>query len=270
MTANFSGDETPQEHADDSLPRDPSVEGETVLERENVLKEYQGRFPVIINVFEDYFVTNDKSILFLERYQKQGEARAEFTGLKDEIMDAIRNSRESTPLVNSILRSKLTQQEARSMLSELLDQMLEQGDFSAEAMEAADEEARENRQRPDPDDMFAYYAKRKFAIPVKSLKKFEYPLWMWLAGSAGVLVFGVLLGYIPWPEFLNWFPITFIALGVIGVAFCLIAMLGLRDEILHPDKEERREKEKSEFLDKREDKRKNKDTLADRVRRTLS
>lgn len=270
MTANLSGDESPYENDEASPSSTPSVEEEAVLAREAVIEEHQGRFPVIINVLTDYFVTSDKSLVFLEKYQKWGEARAEFEGLAEEIRDAIRNPRESTPLVNAILGSSLSQQESRSMLSELLDQMLEQGDFSPQAIEDAEEEEQEKRKRPDPDDMFTYYARRKFALPIKSLKKYSLPMWMWLAGSVGVLLFGVLLGYIPWPDFLNWFPLTFIALGILGVAFCLVAMLGLRDEILHPDKEKERDKEKEDFRSKREEKRGNKESLSERIRRTLS
>lgn len=270
MTANLSGDESPYENDETSPSAALSAEEGAVLAREAVIEENQGRFPVIINVLTDYFVVSDKSISFLEKYQKYGESRAEFEGLAEEIRDAIRNPKVSTPMVNAVLGSSLNQQESRSMLSELLDQMLEQGDFSPEVIQASEEEEREQRKRPDPDDMFTYYARRKFALPFKGLKKYEFPLWGWLAGSAGVLLFGVLLGYIPWPDFLNWFPITFIALGILGVAFTLVAMLGLRDEILHPDKEAEREKEKEEFRNKRNEKRGNKESMADRIRRTLS
>lgn len=271
MTANPSGDETPRESVDATPSHTPLNEGEALLDRQAVMDEYQGRYPVIINVFTDYFVTADKSLDFLDRYQKQGERRAEFEGLSEEIRDAIRNPKESTPLVNAVLGSSLTQQQSRSMLSELLDQMLEQGDFSPEAVEeAAEEETLTGRKRPDAETMFSYYAKRKFAIPIKNLKQYEFPLWWWLAGSGGLLLFGVGLGYLPWPEFLRWFPITFVAVGIIGVAFCLVAMLGLRDEVLNPDKEARREKEKEEFYQKRAEKKGNKEGLADRIRRALS
>lgn len=267
MTANLPGDEAPHENADAS-PQGASVVNEDVLAREAIIEQHQGRFPVIINVLTDYFVTKDRSLDFLTKYQKQGEARAEFEGLSAEIKDAIRNPRESTPLVNAVLGSSLTAQESRSMLSELLDQMLEQGDFSPEAMADADEE--ETRERPDPDAMFSYYARRKFAIPFGALKKFQYPLWMWLAGSGGVLLVGLGLGYLPWPDFMRFIPITVLVLGVLGVAFCLVAMLGLRDEVLHPDKEKTREKEREAYNKKREDKRGEKTSLADRIRRTLS
>lgn len=269
MTANPSGDESPHENVDASPSGDPSFE-DAVLAREAVVDQHQGRFPVLINVLTDYFVSSDRSLDFLAKYQKHGEARAEFEGLAEEIRDAIRNPKESTPLVNALLGSALTSQESRSMLSELLDQMLEQGDFSPEALEAADETARGEKSRPDVDTMYAYYAKRKFAIPFKGLKQFEYPLWMWLAGSAVVLLFGVGLGYLPWPDFMRFLPITFIAFGGLGIAFCIVAMLGLREEILNPDKEERREQEKAEFREKRDAKRGNKESLAERIRRTLS
>lgn len=269
MTANLPGDESPQENTDSHPLETPSVE-DTVPAREAVIDQYQGRFPVIINVLTDYFVTSDKSLLFLERYQAHGEARAEFEGLAEEIRDAIRNPKESTPLVNAVLGSSLTTSESRSMLSELLDQMLEQGDYSPQALEEADVRTGADRKRPEAEDLFAYYAQRKFAIPIKNLRKYEYPLWVWLAGSSGVLLFGVALGYIPWPDFMQFLPITFIAIGVLGVAFSLIAMLGLRDEMLHPDKEERREKEKAEYKEKREAKRDNKESLADRIRRSFS
>lgn len=269
MTANLPGDESPHENVDASPAGDPSVE-DAVLAREAVIDQYQGRFPVIINVFNDYFVSSDRSLDFLEKYQKHGESRAEFEGLAGEIKDAIRNPKDSTPLVNAVLGSSLTSPESRSMLSELLDQMLEQGDFSPQALEEADEQVKSERKRPDAEAMVSYYARRKFSVPIKSLKRFEYPLWMWLAGSVAVLLFGVGLGYLPWPEFMRFLPITFLALGVIGVAFCIVAMLGLRDEILHPDKEENREREKADFRAKRDAKRENKESLADRIRRTFS
>lgn len=269
MTANLPGDDSPRENVDASLPGDPSVE-DAVLAREAVIDQYQGRFPVIINVLDDYFVSSDRSLEFLEKYQKHGEARAEFEGLAEEIRDAIRNPKESTPLINAVLGSSLASSESRSMLSELLDQMLEQGDFSPQALEEADEQARAERKRPDAETMFDYYANRKFAIPFKSLRKFEYPLWAWLAGSAVVFLFGIGLGYLPWPEFMRFLPITFLAIGILGIAFCIVAMLGLRDEILNPDKEEKREREKAEFREKRDAKRGDKESLASRVRRTLS
>lgn len=267
MTANLPGDEAPHENADAS-PQGASAVEDDVLAREAVIEQHQDRFPVIINVLTDYFVTKDRSLDFLTKYQKQGESRAEFEGLSAEIKDAIRNPRESTPLVNAVLGSSLTAQESRSMLSELLDQMLEQGDFSPEAIAEADEE--EVRERPDPEAMFTYYARRKFAIPFGALKKYTYPLWMWLAGSGGILLVGLGLGYLPWPDFMRFIPITILVLGVIGVAFCLVAMLGLRDEVLHPDKEEKREKERDDYRKKRDEKRNNKGTLTDRIRRTLS
>lgn len=269
MTTNLPGDESPHESTDDSTQGTSPVE-DGVLEREAIIEQYQERFPVIINVFEDYFVTSDKSIAFLEKYQKYGESRAEFEGLAEEIRGAVRNPRESTPLVNAVLGSALTAQESRSMLTELLDQMLEQGDFSPQALAEEDEATSEERKRPNAEAMLTYYARRKFAIPVKALKQYEYPLWMWLAGSSGVLLVGIGLGYIPWPDFLQFFPLTILAIGVLGVAFCLVAMLGLRDEVLHPDKEERREKEKTDFKEKRDEKRNNKESLTDRIRRTLS
>lgn len=269
MTTNLPGDESPREYADASPEGNPSVE-DSVLARDAVIDQYQSRFPVIINVFNDYFVSSDKSLDFLAKYQKHGEARAEFEGLAEEIRDAIRNPKDSTPLVNAVLGSALTSQESRSMLSELLDQMLEQGDFSPQALEEADEKERKERTRPDAETMVTYYARRQFAIPVGSLKRFEYPLWMWLAGSAVVLLFGVGLGYLPWPQFMQFLPITFLAIGVLGLAFCAVAMLGLRDEILDPDKEERREQEKAQFRQKRDAKRGEKESLAERIRRTLS
>lgn len=269
MTANFSGDDTPSGTAEKSQPSTSGGEDAALL-RGSIISKQRERFPVLVNVLEDYFVASDKSLTFLERYQKQGEARAEFEGLAEEIRTAIRNPQESAPLINAVLGSALSQQETRSMLSELLDQMLEQGDFSPDAIEAARAEERTTRQRPDPDVMFAYYARRKFALPFKGLKNHSFPLWAWFLGSAAVLAFGVVLGYIPWPEFLQWFPVTFIAAGVIGVAFSLVAMLGLRDEILNPDKEERREREKAEYQEKRENKRREKEPLSDRIRRTLS
>lgn len=262
MTTSHPEDGTPRVNADDADPV-----AEAALARQAILDESQARFPVLINVLTDYFVTADKSLLFLDRYQKQGERRAEFDGLAEEIRDAIRNPRVSTPVVNAVLGSGLTPQQARSMLSELLDQMLEQGDFSPEAMDAADAEERSRRQRPDADAMFAYYAKRRYAIPIGPLRKYNLPMWLWLAGSVAVLVFGVGLSYIPWPDFLTWFPVTFIGIGVVGVAFCLVAMWGLRDEVLNPDKEERRAKEKAEFQSKRDAKRTDKGSLSDRVRR---
>lgn len=268
MTTSPSGDESPRESVDAPSSDNSPGEGETPLDREAVVEEYQGRYPVLINVLTDYFVTSDKSLLFLERYQKQGENRAEFEGLADEIRDAIRSPKDSTPLVNAVLGSALTRQESRSMLSELLDQMLEQGDFDPQAIEDAEEDGK--RESLQAEDLVAHYAKRKFAIPIKSLKQYALPMWVWLSGSAGVLLFGVLLGYLPWPDFLRWFPITFVALGIVGVAFCLVAMLGLRDEVLHPDKEERREKEKEKYLQKRDEDKEAKGGLTDRIRRTLS
>lgn len=269
MTTNLPGDESPHENADAPTLGASSVEDD-YLAREEIVDQYQNRFPVIINVLNDYFVASDKSLDFLAKYQKYGESRAEFEGLAEEIRDAIRNPKESTPLVNAVLGSALTSRESRSMLSELLDQMLEQGDFSPQALEEADQEIQAERKRPDADVMVTYYARRKFAIPVKSLKRFEYPLWKWLAGSAVVVAFGVALGYLPWPDFMLFLPITFIAVGAIGLAFCAVAMLGLRDEILNPDKEERREQEKAEFRKKRDEKRGDKESMAERIRRTLS
>lgn len=269
MTTNPTGEEWPRESADEASSATRSRE-EALLERQDVIERYQGRFPVVINVFNDYFVSSDKSLDFLEKYQKQGEARAEFEGLAEEIRDAIRNPKDSTPLVNAVLGSALSQQESRSMLSELLDQMLEQGDFSPQVIEETEAEERARRKRPDPDDMFTYYARRKFAIPLKSLRQYQFPLWAWLAGSGAVFLFGLGIGYIPWPDFMRWFPITFLALGGLGIAFCLVAMLGLRDEVLNPDREADREKEKREYKAKKEQKEANKESLTSRIRRTLS
>ena len=269
MNANLPGDGSPRDNVD-APSRDDSPIEDAVLAREDVLDQYQGRFPVIINVLDDYFVSRDRSLEFLEKYQRHGESRAEFEGLAEEIRDAIRNPKDSTPLVNAILGSRLTSAESRSMLSELLDQMLEQGDFSPQALEDADKQAKEERKRPDAGTMFDYYAKRQFAIPVKNLRKFEYPLWVWLGGFAGLFLFGIGLGYIPWPEFMRFLPITFLAIGTLGIAFCIVAMLGLRDEILNPDKEEKREREKAKYREKREAKRESKESLASRIRRTLS
>lgn len=269
MTTNFPGDDELRETAD-TTPSGGYPEEDTVLSREAVLDQYQDQYPVIINVFTDYFVVADKSAQFLERYHKYGEGRAEFEGLAAEIRNAIRNPKRSTPLVNAVLGSQLSAPEARSMLSELLDQMLEQGDYSPEAVENAERETKEHGERPDAETMVAYYARRKVAIPVGKLREYEYPLWGWLAGASGVLLFGVLLGYIPWPSWLSFIPLTFLALGVLGVLVTLLAMLGLRDEILHPDKEERRAREKAEYRKKRNEKREGKESLADRVRRSLS
>lgn len=269
MTANLPGDESPHETADTSSAGETPIE-DAVLAREAVIDQYQSRYPVIINVLNDYFVVSDRSLEFLDKYQKQGESRAEFEGLAEEIKDAIRNPKDSTPLINAVLGSSLTSPESRSMLTELLDQMLEQGDYSPEALDEADGAAPGETKRPDAETMVSYYAQRKFAIPIKKLKQYEYPLWMWLAGSIGVLLFGLGLGYLPWPDFMRFLPTTFLVIGVIGVAFCIIAMLGLRDEILHPNKEENREREKAEFRAKREEKRAGKESLTERIRRTLS
>lgn len=265
MTTNLPGDDELRATADTTPSGGPADE-DTVLSREDVLDQYQDQYPVIINVFTDYFVVADKSTQFLERYHKFGEGRAEFEGLAAEIRQAIRNPKRSTPLINAVLGSQLSAPESRSMLSELLDQMLEQGDYSPEAQE----EAKEARQRPDAETMVTYYARRKVAIPWGRLREYEFPLWGWLAGASGVLLFGVLLGYIPWPSWLSFIPLTFLALGVLGVLVTLLAMLGLRDEILHPEKEERRAREKDEYRKQRDEKREGRESLSDRVRRALS
>lgn len=269
MTANNSGEDAPRDVPGAPGSEDPDLEAMEALERETALAAGQDRFPVLINVLMDYFVSSDKSLDFLERYQRFGENSAEFEGLAEEIRDAIRNPRASAPAVNAVLNSSLTQQEVRSMLSELLDQMLEQGEYSPDALEQADEEAR--AARPSPDAMLDYYAKRPVAIPIKGLKQYKLPLWAWGGISLVLILIGVGLLYIPWPEFLLSIPYAFVGIGVLGLGFTVVAMLGLREEIQNPAKEAARAALKEEAQAKREAKQEARGgTLSDRIRRTLS
>lgn len=206
------------------------------------------RWPTLIAVLETYFATG-REIAFLEKYERLGETTAEFEGLSDDLRKAIKEHRRSTPVVNYILGTDTSPSDMRVLLSELLDQITETGEFSEEAV--AEREAEREAERATPEQMWSYYAMRRVRL-WGPLKRFEVPLFAILVGGFAITGFGLLLGKIPWPSWLAWFPVTFLALGLVVIGISSLTMYALRNEIRDPEKERERNQKRAQAKEKEE------------------
>lgn len=215
-------------------------------------------FPTLAHVLIAYFAEG-KELKFLELYERHGERRSEFAGLTDELRQAMKKSQRATREINGILGTELAPSEVRIQLSELLDQLLEQGDFSPEQQEADRKEAKEAKdaKKATPADLLAYYFTRRRQLP-DGLGRFsglEFPLWAALAAGFLFLAVASFLHALNPPQWLAWFPAGFAIVGMLIVGLVAVGMLGLRDELAHPDRAEKRRRAREEDKKRRKEKR---------------
>lgn len=206
-------------------------------------------FPVFRRALTRYFP--DKSTDLIENYHRVGESSIEFTGLLDEIKDAVANPASGAAFLNGALHSSMTPDEAQETLIELHDMLAKSGEFSDEFAE--EERQRELAEKATTDELFSYYLTRRIELP-GALAKFSGPLWVYPAASvvtASILALG--LNYvpagIPGIDILRTAVLCVIVLAVIIVFVSAVAMNGLRGERLHPERERERERE---YLERKE------------------
>lgn len=229
------------------------------------------RFPVLAAILDEYFAHGDRSSALMKKYHRAGESISEFEGLSDELRDAVRTPQASTPVVNAVLGTALTRAEARSMLSDFRDELLQQGEFAPEYIEEEEREKREERRnsRPTTDELLSYYARREVAIPLLPwFRDHPFPLFYYLGAGVVLLFIGIGLGQVPWPSWMNWLPLLFLVGGVLVAGLAAVAMLLLRGELLNPEPEDEYAA-RQEFKQQRNERREaraDKPSVADRVR----
>lgn len=196
-------------------------------------------FPVLQGILLTYFRREGDDVKFLKRYARDGETSAEFAGLADELREAIRYPKRVTPMVNAALELRVQPMEMRRHLADLLDQITRSGEYDSNDADVTP--AENEHTSPEPDELLDYYFRRKVQLPWGLLGERKVPLWsVWISGFA-IGGFGLALAQLPWPSWLDWFPITFIALGLVIIGVSSVAMSGLRQELKAPEKEARRE-----------------------------
>ena len=188
------------------------------------------KFPVLRALLEAYFVDRDAGVEFVARYHKHGESSAEFTGVADELRYAIKHPREATPVVNELLGLDLSVSDMRSTLSDLLDQMTQQGDYDP-ANVTADEPEEEG---PSTEEVMDYWLLRRITLPIKPLRDKPIPLWLLLVVALGIFLIGLGLGSLQLPSALAWLPLLLQGLGIVATLAIGGGMLTLRREITHP------------------------------------
>lgn len=213
-------------------------------------------FPVLQQVLRRYFLDlgpawRGRDGAFIKRYHKLGEDDIEFEGLADEIKEAIRFPKRATPMLNATLNLDLTVEQVRRHMQDLHNQMLERGQYSAEAKQAA-KQAKKDAEPTAQEVSGAYWFRRINPIPGR--RDVFFPAWYALAFFVGLMILGVVLKtYVPFPSWLEWVPAPMMGVGLVGMGVTAFGMRGMRDEVVHPEREQDRAKAKERAAKRRAD-----------------
>lgn len=199
-------------------------------------------FPLLQQVLLRYFRDlgpsfRRRDVAFVKKYQKYGESITEFDGLGEELTQAFKFPKRSTPMLNEALDTEFTPAAVSRMLRELHDQIGERGEYSQEARDEAREEA-----KVDPKELMDSYLLRKVNPLPGPLRKYVFPVWQPWAGSLAVLAVSVLATtYLDIPDWLMALPVSLMALSLVVMGLTSLAMRTMRDEVVKPDQEKDRE-----------------------------
>lgn len=224
-------------------------------------------FPLLQQVLLRYFRNlgsriGARDVAFIKKYRKYGEKIAEFDGLAEELRTAYRYPKRVTPMLNEALATDLHTQDVRKHMLSLYEQITETGEYSSEVKAQKREDAK--AESADPDDLLSeYWFKRVNPIPGPG-RKYFFPMWAALVGSFALLVISVTgFTYIAWPAWLVWLPSFVAALGLVGLALSSVAMRNIRQQMLHPERDQQREAARKRYEEKRLEKQAQRDRLRD-------
>ena len=98
-------------------------------------------------------------------------------------------------------------------------------------------------------EKFSAWSMRRTPLPAQ-LSHLDIPLWQVAAGSLAVAVTGALISlYIPYGRFPG---LLLLLPGLLVFAFAILAMMTVRDQVIHPDREAKR-KAREELTRQRRD-----------------
>lgn len=200
--------------------------------------------PALCHVLRTYMIPGRDEEFILEWRQSGGDSPTssrQFQGLTSDLDAAIDHPEQAADILNPIIdpAEPWAAETIRDLLVRLSDQLHERGPYAPAAQYAAMSEG----------EKFSAWSTRRTPMP-SQFSHIDIPLWQVAAGSLAVAVTGALITiYIPYgaiPGLLLMLPALFV------FAFAIFAMLTVRDQVIHPDREAKR-KAREELARQRRD-----------------
>lgn len=199
-------------------------------------------FTVLQHVLVTYFPATgipgrkDRQVEFLRAYGRDGESRAEFAGLLDELRFALKHPQRAATIVNDALGldgdDEMSVAEVRTSLADMVDQLTGEGVY---AQRADDADTDSDSVEASEDANAASFLRSTPPLP-KWAGGRPVPLWTLVAASVAVLALGWLLGRSWMPHPVQAFGWLVTLLGAFGLVASATAVLSLRSDALHPDR----------------------------------
>ena len=188
--------------------------------------------PVLSHVVKTYLIPGRDEEFILEWRQAGGDSAtssAKFQGLTSDIDAAIAYPDQAADILNPLIdpTEPWSPETLRDLLVSLSDQLHERGQYAPAARFAAMSEG----------EKFSAWSNRRTPMPAQ-LSNIDIPLWQVAAGALAVAVTGALITiYVPYgivPGQILLYP------AMLVFAFAVFAMMTVRGQVLHPDRETNR------------------------------
>lgn len=207
----------------------------------------EDKYGVLIRNLQAYFPTvddpEDKSGEFIQEYRLVGEQNIRFSGLEDQLKEAIKRPSEFSRVLNQTMGYDLTSAQTGEYMIDLYNRLTGVDETKVRA-------------KQDTDALMSYYLRRTVKIPFKVPYFGEnVPLWAFLVVSTLVAGLGWLgFTFLKVPVVEQFFLFVLVV-GVLGMTFSAFTMYFLRDEVVNSERYEQREVALKQYREAKKQKR---------------